>query len=222
MSLLADTVLLAHIIIGVVAVGVGVGALITRKGSPRHRRFGRMYVYSISLVAGSGIILSLVQWSPFLLLIAVFSFYLAFSGYRVLSRKRDGEPTAVDWAAATLTLTMGFAMAGLVLVGYQGWLVTSTTLPEFMPVILGISIVYLPLTDLWTFRAPTTNSQQWFYSHLIRMATSYFVTIATVSITNFDFLPLAVRPLWPAVVGAPLVIIWLRRYRQQLPQLGVE
>lgn len=25
------------------------------------------------------------------------------------------------------------------------------------------------------------------------------------------------RPLWPAIIGVPLVIIWLRRYRRQLP-----
>lgn len=220
MSLIADVVLWAHIGIGVVAVGTGLGALMTRKGGRRHRQFGRTYVYSIGFVVASAIVLVSLRWSPFLLLIAVFSFYLAFSGYRVLSRKRDGQPTALDWAAASLTLATGFAIAGLVLLGYHGWLVRSTSLPEFLPAILGVSVGYFPLMDLWRFRTPSSEPQQWFFGHLIRMATSYFVTIATVSITNFDFLPLTVRPLWPAIIGIPLVIIWLRRYRRQLP-LGV-
>lgn len=217
MSLITDTVLWVHICIGVVAVGVGLGALTTRKGGRRHRRFGRAYVYSISLVAGSGIVLASFRWSPFLLLVSVFSFYLVFSGYRVLSRKRNAQPTAIDWAAASLTLATGFAIAGLVLLGSQGWLVSSTTLPKFFPAILGVSIAYFPITDMWAFRTPSNESQQWFFNHLVRMSTSYFVTIATVSITNFDFLPLAVRPFWPAIVGVPLIIIWLRRYRRQLP-----
>lgn len=217
MSLITDLVIWVHISIGVVAVGAGLGALTTRKGGHRHRRFGRAYVYGVSLVAGSGIILASLHWSPFLLLVSVFSFYLAFSGYRVLSQKRNGQPTAIDWAAASLTLATGFAIAGFVLLGYQGWLVSSTTLPKFFPVILGVSIAYFPITDMWAFRTPSSESQQWFFSHLVRMATSYFVTIATVSITNFDFLPLAVRPFWPAIIGVPLIIIWLRRYRRQLP-----
>lgn len=222
MSLIADAVLWVHIGIGVIAVGAGLGALMTRKGGRRHRRFGQAYVYSIGFVVVSAIVLALLRWSPFLLLVAIFSFYLAFSGYRVLSWKRDGQPTNLDWAAASLTLATGFAIAGLVLLGYQGWLVRSTSLPEFLPAILGVSVGYFPLMDMEEFRTPSGESQQWFFGHLIRMTTSYFVTIATVSITNFDFLPLTVRPLWPAIIGVPLLIIWFRRYRRQLPRVATE
>src|SRR5262249_60970856 len=58
-------------------------------------------------------------WRPriFLTLLAVFSFYQAFAGYRVLWRKRParGErPRAIDWAAAIVTLA---ASAALVVLG---------------------------------------------------------------------------------------------------------
>ncbi|MFC6964703.1 hypothetical protein ACFQJ8_24465 [Halocatena marina] len=75
-------------------------------------------------------------------------FSSAFSGNRVRSWKRDGQPTALDWAAASLTLVTGFAIAGLVLLGYLGWLVRSTLQPAFVPAILGVSVGYFPLMDL--------------------------------------------------------------------------
>ncbi|WP_248910945.1 hypothetical protein [Halocatena marina] len=137
----------AHIGISVVPVGTGLGALMTRRGGRRHRQFGRAYVYSIGFVVASAIVLVSLRWSP-VLLIAVFSFHLAFSGNRVRSWKRDGQPTALDWAAASLTLVTGFAIAGLVLLGYLGWLVRSTLQPAFVPAILGVSVGYFPLMDL--------------------------------------------------------------------------
>jgi hypothetical protein len=48
------------------------------------------------------------------LLVALFSFYLAFSGYRVLSRKTPQQrPSNADWTAASTML-----LGGLVLVAY--------------------------------------------------------------------------------------------------------
>src|SRR4029434_2865808 len=62
-------------------------AMLTHKGGWRHRRCGKIYFWAMAGVALTAVVLSLYRPNLFLLLLAVFSFYQAFSGYRVLSRK---------------------------------------------------------------------------------------------------------------------------------------
>lgn len=83
----------------------GVAALTTEKGSHRHRLAGRFYVRSMAVVVATvPVLLAFDPTDPvrqFLLLVAVFSGYLVFSGYRVISRKRPAAGgDAVDWLAA--------------------------------------------------------------------------------------------------------------------------
>ena len=89
---------------GFVALFAGVGALATEKGGLRHRRLGRVYVYGMAVVSGTALGLLAIDQSVarvFLGLVAVVSFYFAFSGYRVLSRKSradDAETGSSPWA----------------------------------------------------------------------------------------------------------------------------
>ena len=67
------------------------------------------------LAPASGLLLAatglLIFRDAILGFVAVFSFYFAFSGYRVLSRKRPADgPTAVDWAAVAC---LGLASLGI-------------------------------------------------------------------------------------------------------------
>lgn len=51
-----------HVVAGLVAVASGTGAALTRKGSPRHVRFGRTYVLAIAAVVVTMAVLSLIRW----------------------------------------------------------------------------------------------------------------------------------------------------------------
>src|SRR5262245_65273441 len=118
MESLMATLRSLHIATGIIALVVAPAAMLTVKGGRAHRRWGMIYFWSMALVAVTAVVLSL--WRPriFLTLLAVFSFYQAFAGYRVLWRKRPvlGErPRAIDWAAAIATLG---ASAALVVLGF--------------------------------------------------------------------------------------------------------
>jgi uncharacterized membrane protein len=52
-----------HVACGVVAVACGAGAMLTRKGSRRHRRFGRAYVIVLVLLCGTAAILAGLDWA---------------------------------------------------------------------------------------------------------------------------------------------------------------
>ncbi len=107
-----------HILAGFTAFFIAPVPLLTAKGGKTHRRWGKIYFWSLAVVALTAMVLAL--WLPilFLAFIAVFSFYFAFRGYRVLSRKRPllGEgPGAPDWIAAVLAL---LGSAALIVLGF--------------------------------------------------------------------------------------------------------
>src|SRR3989442_8751416 len=80
--------------------------MLTAKGGRTHRRWGKVYFWAMAAVALTAVVLAV--WRPvvFLALLAVFTFYSAFSGYRALFRNRPREgahASALDWTAAIVT-----------------------------------------------------------------------------------------------------------------------
>ncbi len=213
MSTIETTTLWLHIGAGFIALFGGLGAFLTKKGGVRHRRLGRTYVYSMAVVSGTA--LALLPMDPtfarqFLALVAVFSFYFAFSGYRVLSRKRPVDaPTNVDWAAVGL---LALASAGLLGIGVLQYLAKS----GFATVILvfgGIGMAFAA-SDFWGFRRETVPGE-WVSDHVVRMGAGYIATVTAFSSVNFFFLPTVVRWLWPTLLGTPILFYLARTYTQK-------
>ena len=100
-----DISLLVHITSGAVAFMVAVLAISLKKGTTFHRRLGRAYFCAMSLVFISALHLSFIavpiNW--FLFGISIFSYYLAFTGFRA-GRERENLPTTMDWIAAWIML----------------------------------------------------------------------------------------------------------------------
>src|SRR3989442_12835236 len=116
MESLIAAIRLVHVAAGALALFVAPIPMLTAKGGRTHRRWGKVYFWAMAVVAATAIVLAV--WKPvvFLALLAVFSFYSAFYGYRALSRKRplDGQGARpLDWAAAGVLLAASTAMAVL-------------------------------------------------------------------------------------------------------------
>ena len=85
-----------HILAGFISLGIAYFLLFTKKGNKRHKKLGMIYVYGMSTIFVTAIPLSLLgEFNPFLFVIAIFSFYLAFSGYRQ-GRDRNGAREKID------------------------------------------------------------------------------------------------------------------------------
>ncbi|WP_436932089.1 hypothetical protein [Halosimplex halobium] len=209
-----ELTLWAHIAAGFVALFSGLGAFLTEKGGRRHRRLGRTYVYAMAFVSASALALFAFEATAlrqFLALVAVFSFYFAFSGYRVLGRKRpaDRAAAAVDWLAVGL---VGAASVGLV--GMGGLLALNGD--SFAPVALvfgGIGAVFAG-TDALKFRRERDRGA-WVPEHVTRMGAAYIATVTAFATVNFGFLPSVVRWLGPTVVGTPVLIYLSATYKEQ-------
>jgi len=208
-----------HMIAGMLALFVAPGAMLTAKGGRAHRRWGKLYFWSMLVVALTAVLLAL--WRPiiFLALLALFSFYMAFAGYRALSRQRPAQgetATALDWAAAMVTL---IASAGMIVMG----LTTGVAIRQqlgVVPIVFGALGVVLAGNDLRKFLRPPADPAAWWFSHMGGMLGSYIATVSAFSVVNFTVLPVTVRWLWPTLVGVPVIIAWISYYRLRFRSKG--
>jgi len=209
-----------HVAAGVVALLAGGAALATEKGGRRHRRAGRVYVAAMGVVVATVVPLFAVEQSffrTFLLLVAVFSGYFAFSGYRALARRRpDDDPAAVDYAAAALV-----AVACLLLGGWGLALVAGGDTFGVVMVVFGGIGGALGVGDLRSYRRG--GDRAWLVDHLSRMVGAYIATVTAVSVVNVAAVPAVPEVaawLWPTAVGVPLIWYWQAEYGSQGPLAG--
>jgi len=208
-----------HILAGFTAFFIAPIPLLTGKGGATHRRWGKIYFWAMAVVAITAIVLAL--WRPifFLAFVAVFSFYFAFRGYRVLSRKRPlgGQgPGAIDWVGAILALlgsvsliVLGIARPGPV------WVRLS-----MVAIVFGVIGVGFAASDIWKFIHPPADKNFWWYAHLGGMIGSYIAAVTAFSVVNFHFLPLTARWLWPSAIGVPGIFIWTGYYKKRFGRTG--
>jgi len=198
-----------HIAAGMLALVVAPGAMVTVKGGRAHRRWGKIYFWAMATVAVTALVLA--AWRPnyFLLMVAVFSFYLAFSGYRALYRKRPGDVGPLDWTAtlATLVASAGLAVFGLVQPS-PVWQRLGV-----VAIVFGVIGAIVAGRHAWHFVRPSADVRAWWFDHMIGMLASYIATVTAFSVVNFTFSPPVARWLWPTLVGTPLVAIWVSSHR---------
>jgi len=153
--------------------------------------------------------MSFIRSGLFFLLIALFSFYLAFTGYRILSRKTPQQrPNAADWTAVSIVLS-----GSLSLVAYGLYLVLTSSFGT-VAIVFGAIGIFFGVTDIRAFLHPPTEKQAWWYTHMTRMLSAYIATVTAFSVVNFRFLPPVARWLWPTIVGTVGITLWTRYYRK--------
>src|SRR2546425_8696106 len=165
MESLIAAIRLVHVAAGPLALFVAPIPMLTAKGGGSHRRWGKVYFWAMAGVAATAIVLAV--WKPvvFLALLAVFSFYSAFYGYRAISRKRPQEGQGalpLDWAAAVAMLAASTAMA-----------VLGTVRPSpawervgIVPVVFGVFGMVLAGLDFWRFGWPPADRHAWWFAHM--------------------------------------------------------
>ena len=209
-------VLYLHILAGFVGFFVAPAALAVRKGGVAHRRWGRVFFWSM-MVAGSsslllaGLKLAFVPITPanagglkFLFLTGLFTLYLAGFGYRSLYLKKLGRgqhPALSDW----LTVS-----AGLPVFGFFVWYgVQHGAVPA---VVFGAIGVMTAGRQLWSYLRPAPPApQQWLRNHISGFMGAYIAAVSAFSATSLHFIPWPWNFLWPTILGVPY-LLWAQRH----------
>jgi uncharacterized membrane protein len=216
MNSLFRALLAVHICAGTIALLVAPGAMVTVKGGLWHRRWGKAYVWAMLVIAVTGAVMSFLRPNLFLLMVAVFSFYLVFSGYRVLHRKKPGQRgTFADKA-----VTFSMLLAGIAFLGYGAQRLLTSSF-GVVPILFGAIALSLSGRELVKLRHPPTEPRWWWFSHMRNMLAAYLATVTAFSVVNLTFLPDTVRWIWPTVLGSAGIIIWTGYYRRKFARQTV-
>ena len=207
--------LVVHIAAGFTSFLVAPVALATAKGGKQHRRWGMVYLCSMGVVAATALPMAL--WRPvlFLALVAVFSFYAAFSGYRVLKLKdlaRGGRARPIDWIAGGVTFCSSAALAVLAVarpaaVQHMG----------VVAVVFGVIGMRLAGVQMWSFVAKPKEKMFWWYTHLENFIGSYIAAWTAFSVTTLPriFGYHVWLWLWPTAVGVPAIVLTTAYYKRK-------
>lgn len=190
--------LMLHIVAGALALLLGAGAAVARKGSRAHVGCGRGFAGTMVVTAGSAFVLSLLTGKPFLLVISLFSAYLVVSGW--LWGRPLADPTRA--LAARVSGGIGLAFAGLIFwVGLSG--------DALNPVLIVFGAILTLMAGLELIR-PVAKIDR-FRAHGSRMGGAYIAAFTAFLVVNLDS-PSLWPWLLPSLLGTPLIVVALRRF----------
>jgi len=204
-----------HIAGGVMSFLLAPVALVTAKGGKQHKRWGKVYLWSMGAVAATAVPLAFFFPVRFLALVSVFSFYFAFSGFRVLRLKelaRGGSAEAVDWIAAIITLSTSTLLTWL------SWFRPATI--EVIPivgVVFGFIGIRASIQQIISFVRKPKEMMFWWYTHLGNFIGSYIAAWSAFSVVT---LTRVIGNhwyvwLWPVMVGVPAIIVTIAYYKRK-------
>lgn len=204
-----------HIAAGVTAFIMAPFALATAKGGPAHRRWGKIYFWAMAVVAATALVLAIYRPVLFLALVAVFSFYAAFAGYRVLLHKdlpRGGRVAIIDWAAAIFTFAVCLVLA--LLGAAKPAIVHRLGIPA---IVFGVIGMWLAGKSMWQFSHPPSEKMFWWYEHLGGMMVSYIAAWTAFSVTVIGRFVHGGWVIWlvPTAVGSPVIAFTTAYYKRK-------
>ena len=201
--------LVAHVAIGSVALILGIIPIFASKGGTVHRRAGRWFGATMIALIGSSAIMTMIAMKPYFAALTTAAGIAAFSGHRVLRRKRPDisrgdRATWLDW---TVTLATLFIAAWLWVLAARGE--AGQNAAVFRALIGGATgyAVY----DLIRFAFPAAwpfFPRLWFYEHLVKMLGGYSAVVAAFSGSVLTFLPIPSpwKQLWPTILFHQLIL----------------
>ncbi len=190
-------------------------ALATAKGGKQHKRWGMVYLWAMGGVAITAIPMALYRPVLFLAMVAVFSFYAALSGYRVLKLKdltRGGHAKTIDWIAGGFTFVSSFLLAYL---GAFHNAVVQNMGP--VAIVFGLLGMRLAFVQMKSFLRKPTEKMFWWYTHLGNFIGSYIAAWTAFSVVTLPrlFGNHLWLWLWPTALGVPAIVLTTAYYKRK-------
>lgn len=211
-----DITLYIHAPAGFLALVIAPLAMVARKGGDWHRRWGKVFFCSMAVVALTAIVMGVLRPNWLLAMVAMFSFQLVASGYRALYLKKlhEGQrPATMDKAimGAGILVNGGLFMWGLIHV-FLGQ-VKSGPIIFLVFGAVGLAFVW---RDYQRFYKTSHDKREWLYAHMSGFLGGYIATVSAFSAVNLEMIkPMWLQWLWPTVIGAPLITLWVGYYRKK-------
>ncbi|MBL4709836.1 MAG: hypothetical protein JKY48_15495 [Flavobacteriales bacterium] len=206
-------ILYFHAFSGGIALLSGIIAILTKKGSKSHTTSGEIYFYGMLSVVVTGLIVASFRGNIFLQTIAIFSFYMAFTGKRILRNKKAVLSSPLDWAFNIVSMLCGIFMLYLVAVNF-----VRTGFAGAIPMlfIFGGLLTWMTVQDAIKMWKKNWVKNEWLFTHIGRMGGSFIATSTAFILTNIHFEPQWIVWLAPTLIGSPLMAIAIRKWKIKL------
>lgn len=132
-----QALLAIHVVGGSAALCVGTAIAVLKKGDQRHKMYGRLFVWSMLAASILGILMSIMKPNPFLLLIGLFSGYMAWSGWRILRAKPEHAVVQLMAPIALIAVAMGMAV-----------IAATSNESTIVPLFFAAGMVFIGVTDV--------------------------------------------------------------------------
>mgnify|MGYP000902173938 FL=1 len=197
--------LILHILSGAIALFSAALALSTEKGKKFHVLSGKSYFWAMVLIFLTAIPMSILNSNVFLFLIAIFSFYLAFSGKR-FARNRKGIPARLDLIAVNFMFLSGAGMWILAIIFFINNDSQFITL-----IVFGFLALSLGYGDFQTFKNQTATGKERIAKHLTNMMGGTIAVVTAVLVVNPPADPEWVWWILPTVLITPVITWWNKK-----------
>ena len=205
MSNVIEILLPIHITSGSIALFSAALAISTEKGKKIHVLSGKSYFWGMVLIFLTAIPMSIINSNVFLFLIAIFSFYLAFSGMR-FARNRSGVPTRVDLIAVNFMFLSGAGMWILAIIFFVNNDSQFITL-----IVFGFLALSLGYGDFRVFKNETAKGKERIAKHLTNMMGGTIAVVTAVLVVNPPTDPEWVWWILPTFLITPLIFRWNKK-----------
>ena len=208
--------LIIHITSGCTALLAGLMAIIFRKKVHKHRPFGKIYFWSMTIIFVTAIYISVYKSNVFLFCVAFFTYYACLTAYRSLKLKhihQGQKGKNIDWIIEAFfgTIHLCFVSLGVYLITHDN--------KEFGIICsvfgtIGLRANYLNIKRL---RGYIEYTNYWLLAHLAGMIGSYIgaVTAFLVNNNRWIHMPNLIAWLGPTVLLVPLIFYELNRVKKK-------
>lgn len=219
MGVIFKILLAIHIIAGGIGLFTGTINIVRKKGDKPHRLVGKFFLYGMLINAVAGFIMSFMHDNLFLLIIAVFSFYLTATGQRYLSLKKldkGQKPATIDWV---LTITM--LLFALFFIAYGIFLITNGQNLGTVLLVFGMISLLMARKDIRIYSGKVDFKNYWLLLHLQRMTAGYIAALTAFLVVNNMYLPSLIAWLGPTVILSPIIYYWSKKNAIKKPSNSV-
>jgi hypothetical protein len=205
---LFESARLAHIAIGTVVLAAFWAAAFARKGSPLHRRSGRVYVCSMAALLASTLLIAAgsaaagnpmrAVFNVYVTMLSVASVWMAWSS--IAHRGDIGR--YLRWPYKSICIVLG--AYGLVLLA----LVPKMGVPARMAMVGAFALLGLSIAAAmaWRWRRGADHARWWLSEHLTAMGINFAATHASFSILAMGSLFPALRDPWTRTA---ILVAWM-------------
>ena len=210
------TILVFHICAGIVALLSGAAAMSFRKGSPRHRLAGDVFVISMLGLGASGATMGFMRHEALNVAMGILTCYLVTTAWRT-ARHGEEEAGIFDWGALMVPLAVGATLVikGLQVVHDQPRLHKGVPVPAYF--IFGSIALLFAAGDVRMFVRGGVFGAQRIARHLGRMCFALFIASASLFLARPHLFPAFLRKTHVifllGILPLILMIFWLFRVR---------